>query len=908
MPIRSLRLLLAAALLAAALPAPPLSARAEAPFQVERFDNGLTILLAPSDAHPVIALSAFVTTGGRTEDEYYQGALHFIEHLVFRGGSPTLAPTEFRKRIAALGREAGCWTWDDEINFGFETPKENFAEALHVHREALLDLEFEEQRFHEEKQVVLQEMSQYFEEPAQLVEYAWNRLAFEVHPYRRPVVGAEKPIRELALEDIERYYRERFTPNHVILVVAGDFERDEMLELIRTEWGEREPGPASFELGLVEPPQRGPRTRTEYLPQATDCRLVTGFVTPGGDHTDVPALTLLAALMNEASFGLPQFLEHQESWVSSVGAEFYVMKDYGTFRVRARTAPENADAVTAFTNAFILAFDVQQIPSEIFEETRLRLLAEEAQSRATFADLAERVGLLVSRRGVDAAATLLDDLAALTPASVQAAKERWLGERRLVTVTVYPEDFTPARATSRRVEPGAPAAPPLPDLDVPGALQPPDAAPLTYDLSDSADGVSAFTYANGLRLLVLPTAASPLLAVCGRVLGGQWVEPQGEEGSNRFVAELGLEGTRRWERAGFDRLLGAIAASASAHISVGSVANTSRNVDYRDSAAHHYLGMAQQWHELLATLKETLFFPSFAPDAVKRVRSELLAEVRSLPEHTLEYTKQEFYNRAFAGHPYGRPTPGTQSSLAAVTPQTLAAFHRRNWTPAHTTVAVVGDVVAAEVADWISTHWADLSQQQAEPFFPSAAAASLASWNPPPDPIALDLGKETWGAHWGRPGVTYGDERFFPSLVLSRLARNDHFYKYVYGEGVSYRSWITFWPTLGPGAWILENDLERDRYDEILAMFDEDLARYSIQGFGEEEFAAAARRLVNSRILDDQNSAIVAWNLAIAEGNGVGFRRATRWVDALEAVPHEDVQALAAEVFVPEGILRINQK
>ena len=71
------------------------------------------------------------------------------------------------------------------------------------------------------------------------------------------------------------------------------------------------------------------------------------------------------------------------------------------------------------------------------------------------------------------------------------------------------------------------------------------------------------------------------------------------------------------------------------------------------------------------------------------MRGDLLTEARGLPEHALEYTKQEFYLHAFAGHPYGRPTVGTPASLTALTPNTLAAHHRQNWTPAHTVVAVV---------------------------------------------------------------------------------------------------------------------------------------------------------------------------------------------------------------------------
>jgi zinc protease len=309
---------------------------------------------------------------------------------------------------------------------------------------------------------------------------------------------------------------------------------------------------------------------------------------------------------------------------------------------------------------------------------------------------------------------------------------------------------------------------------------------------------------------------------------------------------------------------------------------------------------------MLACLKETLFFPSFATNQVEKLRQDLLNEVRSLPENNLEYIKQEFYDRVFAGHPYGHPTVGTEESLTALTADDLESFHDRVWTPAHTVVVIVGDVDPAEVAEWIAGRWADLDATPSAPW--TVTREPLADWQPPSATQVLDLGKDYWTVNWGRPGCAFDDDRYFPSVVLARMAGNDHFYKYVYGEGVSYRSWINLWPNLGASAWILENDVKRDRFDEILAMFDEDLVRYSTQGFPQQELDDAITRLGNTHVLRGQDNALTAWRLAVAEGNGVGFRRYTDEVAALRAVQLDDVQALAREVFAPEGIFRLVQQ
>ncbi|HMB68615.1 MAG TPA: insulinase family protein, partial [bacterium] len=387
----------------------------------------------------------------------------------------------------------------------------------------------------------------------------------------------------------------------------------------------------------------------------------------------------------------------------------------------------------------------------------------------------------------------------------------------------------------------------------------------------------------------------------------QWVEPEGREGMNVFLAELGLRDTARFDREGFTRLLASRSIDASAHASVGSRANTSRHVDYRDASGHHYSGLTAEWPTMLACLEESIFFPDFGGAELEKLRDDLRTRARLLPENNLEYIKQEFYGTVYTGHPYGRPTFGTEETLAAITPGELAAYHAGNWTPDRTVVAVVGDVDPDEVAGWIAGRWSDVPGGPAEPWIPDASTPAVA-WDPPTERQVVDLGKDYWTVNWGRPGVPAGHPDHDASVVLARIVGSDHFYKYVYGEGVSYRSWINFWPQLGPGTWIVENDVKRERFDEILAMFDEDLARYAAGGFERQEFDDAVQRLVNGYVLQSQDNDLMAFRLAVAEGNGVGVRHTTRAVERVRAVEWERVQRLAAEVFAPERILRMVQQ
>jgi predicted Zn-dependent peptidase len=181
-------------------------------------------------------------------------------------------------------------------------------------------------------------------------------------------------------------------------------------------------------------------------------------------------------------------------------------------------------------------------------------------------------------------------------------------------------------------------------------------------------------------------------------------------------------------------------------------------------------------------------------------------------------------------------------------------------------------------------------------------------FKPPSSLQTLNRKKDYWTVNWGRPGSVLQRSVLLDFHGVESSGGNDHFYKYVYSEGVSYRSWIRYWANLGAGTWILENDVKRERFDEILSKFEGDLRRYSSKGFTEKEHSDAVQRLVNSKVLDAQTNSLLAWDLAVNEGNGAGFRRATDAVDSLRAVRYQDVQALAKDVFQSKKMLRLVQK
>ena len=95
----------------------------------------------------------------------------------------------------------------------------------------------DESELKNEKEVILDEIRRNKDNPARsAADISWS-LVFQEHPYKYPVIGHEELFRRLSKEDLEAYYAERYSPDNMTLVVAGDITKEKVFEEISKEYG-----------------------------------------------------------------------------------------------------------------------------------------------------------------------------------------------------------------------------------------------------------------------------------------------------------------------------------------------------------------------------------------------------------------------------------------------------------------------------------------------------------------------------------------------------------------------------------------------------------------------------------------------------------------------------------------------
>jgi predicted Zn-dependent peptidase len=220
-------------------------------FERHTLPNGLEIVAECNDAAYSTALGFFVRTGARDETDAEAGVSHFLEHMMFKG-TPTRSADDVNREFDEIGAYYNACT--DEENTIY------YANVLPEYQDRAVDLLADILRpslrtadFETEKQVILEEIHMYDDQPPFGADERCRAAYFGSHPLGRSVLGTAQSVTSLSVEAMRDYFERRYTPANIVLVGAGRVRFDELVRTAEARCGQWESQPVSRVLGPAEP-------------------------------------------------------------------------------------------------------------------------------------------------------------------------------------------------------------------------------------------------------------------------------------------------------------------------------------------------------------------------------------------------------------------------------------------------------------------------------------------------------------------------------------------------------------------------------------------------------------------------------------------------------------------------------
>ena len=212
------------------------------PFLHESLPNGLEVVAETSPAAVSTSVGFFVATGSRDEGPGIEGVSHFLEHMAFKGPLG-LSAEEINRRFDAIGAAANAFTSEEDTVF-HAAVLPRFQEEAVTLLAGLMRPELREEDFQTEKQVILEEIRMYDDQPPFGADDRCRASFFGSHPLSASVLGTIDSITALEVDAMRDYHRRRYAPGGIVLAASGAVDFPALVESARRLCGAWEPVPA----------------------------------------------------------------------------------------------------------------------------------------------------------------------------------------------------------------------------------------------------------------------------------------------------------------------------------------------------------------------------------------------------------------------------------------------------------------------------------------------------------------------------------------------------------------------------------------------------------------------------------------------------------------------------------------
>ncbi|MFP4017420.1 MAG: M16 family metallopeptidase [Halanaerobiales bacterium] len=398
-------------------------------------ENGLQIYVFEDHELPLVNVAVWYKVGSFYEEEGKTGLSHVLEHSLFLG-TETLEKDQVHHLIKTVGGTNNAATsYDFTVYHADYLPSAKLELAMAIEADRMRNMVLTEEEFSREMEVIRQERRMRIENNfAQAAMEEFQAAAFPESPLSHQIVGWMEDLNNLSLEDVREYYDMYYAPNNAILVVSGDADPDEVLNLAEkyySDYQSREILVPEFENGVQDEERIIEVKKITQVPYT-----IMYYRIPAGNHPDKIAIDfLLEILVNNSTSRVKNELEKKQQicLYSGAGSVSFAIPGFAQVIL----VPADVDYVETVTDQFdneLKRLIEEGISDQELEIVKKNLLKSLIMSQRDVSDGAQMViNGLIKFDQADYYKTEIQRVLDLTKEDiVRVAKEYFIKENRTV--------------------------------------------------------------------------------------------------------------------------------------------------------------------------------------------------------------------------------------------------------------------------------------------------------------------------------------------------------------------------------------------------------------------------------------------------------------------------------------------
>jgi predicted Zn-dependent peptidase len=338
--------------------------------RLSTLDSGVRVVTEAMPSVRSIALGFWIRSGSRDEPIEQAGISHFLEHLLFKG-TDRFSSREIDEVFDAMGAEVNAGTGKETTSVYSRFLDRHLEHAFDVLQDMVLRPAYPD--IDSERQVVIEEIAMYEDEPSDKVHDVLSEAIFGDHPLGRPIIGTAEVISSVPVPTIAEWHDGRYTGSNIVVAAAGNLDHDRLVELVSDAVGSDRTGPeavSSSPNGAI-PVLRFHEKETE---QYHLCMGGPGI--PRGDERRFALRVLDTILGGSTSSRLFQEVREKRGLAYSVFSYASHYLDSGQVALYVGTRPENvAEAMD------VIGTELDRLQSEGVSEQELERARENVKGR-----------------------------------------------------------------------------------------------------------------------------------------------------------------------------------------------------------------------------------------------------------------------------------------------------------------------------------------------------------------------------------------------------------------------------------------------------------------------------------------------------------------------------------------------
>lgn len=820
------------------------AAGAESAGQVFTFDNGLKVFIKPVHSAPVVALNLWVKAGSVNEEPGEEGYSHLIEHMMFKG--TTAYPYgALDNEIKKMGAHQNAFTANDYTAFYLVGASQYFDKMMQLQADAILNSTFDEEELKKETLVVIEELRMSLDNPGNRVVQLIMEEAFQLHPYRHPIVGYLKNLEEVTRNKLYAYYKKFYVPANMWVIIVGDVKMDQAIDAVRKYMGSAAKSPLPVQKIAEEFPQEFMRTKVEYA-DLQHAYVRMGWKVPGIESPDRFALFMISRLIGGGkSSWLWQELVEKKQLAVSAGAGYYSSQFPMLFQVGGVTSQSRIRAFIEAARKIVYRLHKGEIEDDELEKARQQIIAEDIYNREKFEDQATNYGHFAVLADIEDADRFVENIRQVTRDDVVAVARKY---------------FIDSGLTIARLEPEPPA---------------PDAVP------------EMITLDNGIRLILKQNNSAPLVAVSLKIAAGSLVEERREAGLANCVGEMLQRGTT-------DLSSDEIAAKFE---SMGSRFSVTASKSY---VSFNLQCLAENLMPSLGLMLDILNKPEFASAELDKLKKQIEDWIMEEEDDLHKYTAQGALAGIFPDTPLAYSSYGKIEDVKRFKTQDLKGFHKKHYVGANMVIAIVGDFYTRELKKSLLQELGRFSQGKANVFKPFKLKDIS-------EPVEISLKKNREQAQIAYAARTFAanDEQVAPMSIATTIlsgSMSSRLFKNLRAKDSLAYSTMAYNVGMANGGYLLATiSTAASKVATATERLKQEIDLFREQGFSDEEFEDAKKYLIGQYALTFVDNSSMADNYASDEFFGKGFDFYRKYSGQINAVTKEQVAEVARTYLLASG-------